>query len=213
MTDVEQVAELIGRQRGVVPCSQAVLVAISGIDGSGKGYIANKITTELRRQGVSVAALGTDSWQNPLSVRINRAQPAETFYQKWARLDELFELLILPLQRNRAVTVTVTQMRQPQEEFFPVTYDFKDVDVIVLEGAYLVKQPYRQHYHAAIWVDCTFETALERALQRNQEGLSDAEIRHDYATIYFPAQELHFARDNPKSHADVVLVNDPRLSV
>lgn len=212
MIETKDLVEMIRRKRTAGPLGRAVLVAVSGIDGSGKGFIAGKLAAELRGGGVSVVSLGADSWQNPLSVRINRARSAETFYKHWARLDEMFERLVLPLQRDRAVTVTVTQMCQPQEDFFPVTYDFKDVDVIVLEGAYLIKQPYREHYDLSVWIDCTFETALERAIRRNQEGMSEADIRRDYAAIYFPAEQLHFARDNPQAHADVVLSNDPRLA-
>lgn len=211
MTNLTNLVERIRQKRATTAAREAVLVAVSGIDGSGKGYVAKKLAAELRGQGLAVAQFGADSWQNPLAVRINRDRPAETFYRHWARLDELFDLLVLPLKRHRAVTVTVTQMRMPEEEFYPFTYDFKDVDAIVLEGAYLIKEPYRQHYDLAVWLECTFETALVRALQRNQEGLSEAAVRHDYATIYFPAQELHFARDDPKAHADVMLINDPRL--
>jgi hypothetical protein len=29
--------------------------------------------------------------------------------------------------------------------------------------------------------------------------------------IYFPAQEIHFERDVPRSAAEVILRNDPRL--
>ena len=211
MIDLPDVLPLILEKRKTVPADRALLVAISGIDGSGKGYIAGQVGAALQRQGIALASLGADSWQNPVAVRINRARPAETFYERFARLEEMFDQLVLPLRRDRAVRVTVTQMRMPQEEFFPVTYDFKAIDVIVLEGAYLLKRQYRQHYDLSIWIECSFETALERALQRNQEGLSESEIRHDYATIYFPAQEIHFTRDDPKGHADHVLVNDPRL--
>ena len=56
------------------------------------------------------------------------------------------------------------------------------------------------------------ETALERALQRGQEGLSPAETIRAHKTIYFPAQRLHFARDNPRAVADMILCNDPRLT-
>jgi hypothetical protein len=30
-------------------------------------------------------------------------------------------------------------------------------------------------------------------------------------TIYFPAQRLHFRRDNPEITATIILGNDPRL--
>jgi uridine kinase len=211
MIELADLISSIQRKRKDVRASHALLAAVSGIDGSGKGYIAGQVVAELRRQGVAVAPLGTDSWQNPVAVRIDRARPAETFYERFARLDEMFDRLVLPLQRDRAVRVTVEQTRMPQNDFFPATYEFADIDVIVLEGAYLLKRQYRDHYDLSVWIECTFETALERALRRNQEGQSEAEIRHDYATIYFPAQELHFARDDPRGYADYILNNDPRL--
>ena len=83
--------------------------------------------------------------------------------------------------------------------------------MIVLEGVYLLKRALRAHYDVAGWIDCTFETALERALARGQEGLPADETIAAYRTIYFPAQEIHFARDEPRAAASAVLVNDPRL--
>ncbi len=84
--------------------------------------------------------------------------------------------------------------------------------MIVLEGIFLLKPLYRSHYDLTVWVDCTFETALERALQRGQEGLPAAETIRAYETIWFPAQRLHLSRDDPRSNANLVLVNDPRIS-
>jgi hypothetical protein len=33
-----------------------------------------------------------------------------------------------------------------------------------------------------------------------------------YETIYFPAQRIHFARDEPRAGADLVVPNDHRLT-
>jgi uridine kinase len=46
---------------------------------------------------------------------------------------------------------------------------------------------------------------LQRAIARNQEGLSEREIIRDYNTIYFPAQNIHFERDDPKAVATWVV--------
>jgi hypothetical protein len=32
-----------------------------------------------------------------------------------------------------------------------------------------------------------------------------------FETIYFPAQRIHFARDNPRADADVIVNNHPKL--
>jgi uridine kinase len=85
------------------------------------------------------------------------------------------------------------------------TYEFHEVDVILLEGIFLLKRELRPLYDLAFWLDCRFDVALGRTIARNQEGLSQAEIIHDYTTLYFPAQRLHFERDHPRAVADLVL--------
>jgi pantothenate kinase len=52
------------------------------------------------------------------------------------------------------------------------TYDFAAVDVIVLEGIYLLKRRLQARYDLSIWIDCTVETALARAVARGQEAAS-----------------------------------------
>ena len=47
-------------------------VAISGIDASGKGYVAKLLEDELRMQGLRVATIHLDPWQNPITVRLQR---------------------------------------------------------------------------------------------------------------------------------------------
>jgi uridine kinase len=84
---------------------------------------------------------------------------------------------------------------------------------VLLEGVQLLKRAFREHYDLAVWIDCSFDTALERALARRQEGLSAEETLHAYRTIYFPAQTLHFELDDPRGSADVLLENDPCLAL
>ena len=88
---------------------------------------------------------------------------------------------------------------------------FDDVDVIALEGIYLLKCAFQAYYDRSIWIECGFKTALERATSRRQEGLPAEETIRDYRTIYVPAQEIHFQRDDPKGVADLIVNNDARL--
>jgi uridine kinase len=88
---------------------------------------------------------------------------------------------------------------------------FEAIDVILLEGIYLLKRDIQNYYDLSFWIDCSFETALERAIFRAQEGLPPEETVHAYRSIYFPAQEIHFARDNPQGAATAIINNDSRL--
>jgi uridine kinase len=88
------------------------------------------------------------------------------------------------------------------------TYQFSEVDIILLEGIYLLKRPFQHLYDLSFWIDCSFEKALQRAVARAQEGLSPDATIAAYRRIYFPAQEIHFARDNPRSAASGLIDNN-----
>jgi uridine kinase len=82
---------------------------------------------------------------------------------------------------------------------------------VLVEGIFICKRRYRSQFDLAVWIDCSFETALERALLRAQEGLPPAETTMAYETIYFPPQRIHFERDDPRDAADGMIPNDPKL--
>jgi len=51
----------------------------------------------------------------------------------------------------------------------------------------------------------------QRNFARSQEGLPPEATTNAYRTIYFPAQEIHYVRDNPCAAANAIINNDPRL--
>jgi uridine kinase len=211
MPELNDAIRAIRTRRNKVPAERSVLVGITGIDGCGKGYLTTEIAGLLERQGLRVAAINADGWLNLPRKRFHPDRPAAHFYEHALRLDEMFQQLILPLQRNRTHEVVADIAEETATEYRKHTYQFEDIDVILLEGIYLLKRAYRSFFDLIFWVDCSFETALERALGRCQEDLSPAETIRAYHTIYFPAQRIHFARDNPRSAADLIIPNDARL--
>jgi pantothenate kinase-related protein Tda10 len=54
---------------------RALLVGISGIDGSGKGFIATRVRDRLERLDLRVALLNVDGWLNLLSRARARLAP------------------------------------------------------------------------------------------------------------------------------------------
>jgi uridine kinase len=188
----------------------ALLVGVSGIDGSGKGYVTGAIASRLEQSGVRAVVLNVDGWLNLPEVRFSRERPAERFYEKALRLDEMFEKLVLPLKQKRSVRLAADFTEETATSYRPHVYEYDDVDVIVLEGIYLFKREYREYFDLRLWIDCSFETALGRAIARAQEGLPPEETVSAYRTIYFPAQEIHFERDDPRGAAHLVLRNDEK---
>ncbi len=189
----------------------ALLVGVSGIDGSGKGYVTREIAAVLEVAGVRAVSLYVDGWLNLPEVRFSRERPAERFYEKALRLDEMFEKLVLPLKQKRSIRLLADFTEETATSYRPHLYEYQEVEVIVLEGIYLFKRAYREFFDLRVWIDCSFETALSRAVARAQEGLPPEETVKAYRTIYFPAQEIHLERDDPRSEAHLVIRNDEAL--
>ena len=207
---MDQVAKFIDgivAQRAETPANRAVLVGISGIDASGKGFITEKIAQRLRESGWRVATINADDWLNLPEVCLSRHKPAEHFYEHAMRFDEMFNHLIVPLRENRAVSF-VADCADAKGNGRKHRYEFRKIDIILLEGIFLFKPAYRRHFDLTAWVDCSFSTGLKRAITRCQEGLPPAETIRAFSIIYFPAQRIHFARDNPQGAADFIIQND-----
>jgi uridine kinase len=205
--ELKAAIDAIMAKRAELPGDRAVLVGISGIDGSGKGFISGKLSDELTKRGSPVAVTNADGWLNLPSVRFDATDPAGNFYRNAIRLDEMFESLILPLRDRRSIRAEADLTEETAVEYRRHAYDFRDIDVLLLEGIFLFKKQYVDHFDLRIWIECPFETALERAVARSQEGLPPDETIAAYETIYFPAQRLHFRLDDPAASADVVLRN------
>ena len=210
IVDTEQAAELIHRSREATSPQRSLLVGLSGIDGSGKGFLSKQLVDILQARRIKAVHLNVDGWLNLPHVRFSDRDPGRHFYLNAIRFDQMFQQLILPLKQMRRIFLEADFAEETATEFRRHLYQFEDVDVILLEGIYLFKYAYRSHFDLKIWIECSFETALDRALARRQEGLSAAETIRAYETIYFPAQRIHFEKDRPQAAADAVLLNDPR---
>src|SRR5436190_15342469 len=207
LTQLDLVTSKIVAMRTEKSAEQAVLVGISGIDASGKCFITEKIAQRLQEAGWRVATINADDWLNLPEVCLSQHKPAEHFYEHAMRFDEMFDQLIVPLKENRAVSF-VADCADAKGNRRKHRYEFRKIDIVLLEGIFLFKPAYRPHFDLTAWVDCSFATALERAITRCQEGLPPAETIRAFTTIYFPAQRIHFARDNPQGAADFIIRND-----
>lgn len=211
--DHREVAEVIATRRGALPSNRALIVGISGIDASGKGFVTAQLADQLRNESLEVETIGADGWLNLPAVRFNDANPGLHFYDNAFRLDQMFTEVILPLRHGRSVKCEVDHLVETASSFTRHTYQFNGIDVLLVEGIFLFKPEYRENFDLRVWIDCSFETALQRAIARSQEGLSPEETIIAYEKIYFPAQRIHFEKDHPAQVADIVLLNDNRVAV
>jgi len=208
MSSIDEVVHKIRERRANIPDTRSLLVGVSGIDGCGKGYLAAQLQAHLALHGVIPAILNVDGWLNLPQKRFDQSDPAVNFYENAIRLDQFFSQLVLPLRDRRSIHLVADFVAETASDYRKHIYDYKDIPVVLVEGIFLFKPQYRKYFDLAIWIDCSFPTALVRAIDRAQEGLSAANTIAAYDTIYFPAQRIHLARDKPRENADLILEND-----
>lgn len=185
----------------------APVIGLSGIDGSGKSSIAAAVTHQLEALGTRVALVPLDAWHRPRAERFLGPDPAGYFYRNAFRWEELFDQLIEPLRSTRSVDLIAWAHPIERGSAFQRRYRFEAVDLILVEGIFLFKREHRERLDLGWWVDCPFDEALARARRRNQEGLPEVELVREYQEIYFPAQRLHLALDQPAAWANRVVNN------
>ena len=100
----------------------ARLVAISGIDSSGKGYISSRVAQALTSQSARVALIGIDGWLTLPAVRFSNSEPARHFYRNALRFDEMFSVLVDPLVRRGSIDVTADYTEETAQQYRPQRY-------------------------------------------------------------------------------------------
>ena len=186
---------------------KAFTVGISGIDASGKGYTTKCLQEELERNGYKVANINIDPWQNPIPIRLRKENAAENFYRNVFRWENVFSELLIPLKSNREINLQATLIRSDADEYYDHIYQYENVDFLLIDAILLFQQEYLPFYDYKIWIDCSFETGLQRAITRNVERLDEKRLIHDYNTFYYPAQYYHLKKDNPVDSCDIIYYN------
>jgi len=115
---------------------RARLIAVNGIDGSGKGYVSARLAEKLAGNGFRVAVIAADGWLNLPNVRFGGDDPGEHFYSHAFRFEEMFSRLIEPLARDGSSHLTAEYVEETATCYRKHVYEFDDVDLILLEGIF-----------------------------------------------------------------------------
>lgn len=183
------------------------LVGVSGIGGSGKGFIAEKLRGALVSRGIRVALCHADDWLSLPELKYRTKNAARHYYQHALRTSEMLMTLIHPLLTTGQASFEFEAYIERTQTYAKQQRQINDVELVILEGILLFRPPLSEYFDLKIWVDCPFDVALSRALSRNQEALSNDELKRKYETIYHPAQQIHLEEDQAIALADVVIEN------
>ncbi|WP_354623464.1 uridine kinase [Psychromonas sp. MME2] len=184
--------------------SKAQIIAISGIEGGGKRALTEKIAQALRLEGINVAIVHGDDWEAAENIRFNVMNSPEEYYLNAYRYDEMIEQLILPLKLFSSVTTSVTldDVNHPRT----VEYDFTDIEIVLIEGVYLLQEAYLELYDYTCWVESDFDAAFTRLVNQANIEESQEALVNLFEQLIKPASQYHIYSDDPKGNADSIYI-------
>lgn len=184
--------------------NKAKIVAISGIEGGGKRELTEKVADALRLAGVSVAIVHTVDWEAAQNVRFNVMNSPEEYYLNAYHLDDMVEQLILPLKLFGRVdtSVTLENVLNPRTTY----YNLEDIDIILIEGVYLLQKAYLDLYDYSIWVKSDFDSAFARLNSQFEVEQSYQALVNLFEGLIKPAAQYHIYTDDPEGHAKSIYI-------
>lgn len=181
-----------------------VLVAVDGVDASGKTTLADRLAALVAPQRPVVRAT-IDSFHRPRAERYRRGRDSpEGCYCDSFDVEALGSRLLQPFARGDAFVPAVFDHARD----VPVDVSPKQAPpdgVLLVDGVFLQRPELAGSWDLAIHLRVPDEEVLRRAVVR--DGGRPAEVEALYRSRYLPAQRLYEAQSKPEESADVVLEN------
>ena len=168
------------------------IVAVDGLDGSGKSQIAAALAAACAADGVTTAVFHVDDFRQDIDFAgLDPAAERALYYERYYNLAAL----------DRALSAF---------------QDGGDAELAIVEGVLTLRVPTIAASAALVLLAVSADEARRRILERDRKkGRTDEEIHRRIARRYFPAQERYRAEHDPEARADAVVDNDdwrrPRL--
>ncbi|MEV0133002.1 cytidylate kinase family protein [Dactylosporangium sp. NPDC050688] len=203
---LRRLAEAVGSTTAAHPRR----VAIDGPPAAGKTTLADELAAVLRTQGRDVIRATIDDFLFPRARRYPRGEySAEGCYFDAHDYDALNRVLLDPLGpggdrrfQHAVYDRTADAVLSP-----PVTTAPADA-VLVFDGVFLMRPELMDRWDLRIFVSTTLEKTVDRAVIRERQVSSRAEVERRWRERYIPSQQLYFATVRPTDHADIIVHND-----
>ncbi len=190
-------------------------VALTGMSCAGKTTLAAEVAAVVDGAGRPVVPVAYDDFHHPRQRRYRLGRTSAEGY-----LDDSFDPDSLSL-------LVLDPVAAGGPSVLPASYDLAgDVpvdaapvpiaagSVVLVEGSFLLVPALAGRWDLSVFVVADAERVLERAVVRDADLGTPAEVREMYLRRYLAAESMHLERDDPWSHADVVVdLTDPAAPV
>ncbi len=195
------------KQRTQASNDKNLIIGISGVDGSGKSTFATQLTQALASENVVATQIDLDDFLQPKEIRHCREDQVTGYFEDNFDYSSLVNRVLLPAREETSFKATLPTLELETDQVLERDFKFIGPGVLIIEGVFLFRKELREHFDLKIWLDISFEDAMNRVLQRQRDqryGDINA-IRARYEERFFPTQRFHIKRDDPASTADLII--------
>lgn len=185
------------------------IIAIDGVDGSGKSTFSDQLSQRLRNDGYPVIQASLDSFHNPKSVRYRQGKSSpEGFFLDTYNYDSLHSQLLTPFINGANMITTACFDHKSDSAIKTDCYAEKHA-ILLLDGMFLHRPELRSLWDYSIFLKVPFEISYARMAIRdgsNPNPLSPENHR------YYEGQQIYYRTCQPEDYASLVIDNTAPLA-
>lgn len=193
-----------------IQLTHPVRIGLDGVDASGKTQLADEIAEVLKCLGRDIIRVSIDRFHNPRKIRYRQGRlSADGYYEDSFNFKAIISKVLEPLGPGGKLI------------FYPESFDFisdsvvrssacqaKDNSILLFDGVFLHHPQIVDYWDFTVFVDCSFDVAIKRAIARDLHLLETADqINEMYKLKYIPGQKIYLESESPMDRANIVFHN------
>lgn len=195
------------------PMGRPLLVAVDGVDGSGKTWFADELAAVIGRQRPVVRA-AIDDFHFPRAHRHAHGRTSQAVWERHFDYRALRRELIDPWRRGVGATYQRRWHDVSSDEYVATEQEtVPEGGVLVVDGIFAQRSELSRAWDLVVFLDVPFAVSVPRMAER--DGTSP-DLDDPDQLRYQDAQRIYLESIDPRSQADVVVDNSdlmrPRVS-
>lgn len=184
------------------------LIAVDGIDGSGKSVLARQLAAAAADAGIGTVVLAVDDFRRSVDWRRPDRSEADIYYDDYYDLPLLDRCLQAFTEGAASVEIpTFDSVLERIAGRKTIAYGSSAVGIV--EGAFALRVAAVSSQAALIYLRTSYPEAHRRIVARDTaRGRAIDDVTHRIDARYFPCQQRYLRDFDPMTHADVVVDNE-----
>ncbi len=188
-----------------------LLVAVDGVDGSGKTYFAADLKAALEKAGATVVVVSIDGFHNSRDIRYRQGKnSALGYYLDSYDYEGFIQNVIKPFREGGFYRKAIFDVdRDCLIEVAPIATP--PGAIVIVEGIFLHRIELLPFWDYSVFLEVSEATHLQRNIDRDLRKDDPVHLKQMIARFnerYKLGQSIYLSENKPQSRADVVICND-----